>query len=49
MVLTNHSWIGLAGGLVALVLFSDRIRSAKEPFVLPSLFQNRRYLHFTLY
>lgn len=44
LALTNHSWIGLAVGLTALVLFAARIRSAKEPFVLPSLFQNRRYL-----
>ncbi|TDF99434.1 MFS transporter [Paenibacillus piri] len=44
LFLTNHSWIALAFGLAALVLFVVRIRSAKDPFVLPSLFRNRSYL-----
>jgi DHA2 family metal-tetracycline-proton antiporter-like MFS transporter len=44
LYLTNHSWIALVSGIIALVLFVARIRSAKEPFVLPSLFLNRSYL-----
>jgi DHA2 family metal-tetracycline-proton antiporter-like MFS transporter len=44
LFLTNHSWISLMSGLIALALFVIRIRSAKEPFVLPSLFLNRSYL-----
>jgi MFS transporter, DHA2 family, metal-tetracycline-proton antiporter len=44
LYLTNHSLIALVSGLIALVLFVARIRSAKEPFVLPSLFLNRSYL-----
>jgi len=34
----------LGVGLIALFLFIVRIRSAKEPFVLQSLFLNRKYL-----
>jgi DHA2 family metal-tetracycline-proton antiporter-like MFS transporter len=44
LFLTNHSWIALVSGVIALVLFIARIRSVKEPFVLPSLFLNRSYL-----
>ncbi|WP_148359002.1 MFS transporter [Peribacillus simplex] len=44
LFLTNHSWIVLVFGLIAIVMFIVRIRSAKEPFVLPSLFLNRYYL-----
>ncbi|NBD27446.1 MFS transporter [Paenibacillus glycinis] len=44
LFLTNHSWISLIGGLLGLVLFSFRIRSAKDPFVLPVLFRNRSFL-----
>lgn len=44
LYLTNHSWIALLSGLIAIVMFIVRIRSAKEPFVLPSLFLNRSYL-----
>lgn len=44
LFLTNQSWISLLSGLIALTLFVFRIRSAKEPFVLPSLFLNRSYL-----
>lgn len=44
LFLTNHSWIALVSGLIALALFVVRIRSVKEPFVLPSLFLNRSYL-----
>lgn len=44
LYLTNHSWIALLSGLIAIVMFIVRIRSAKEPFVLPSLFLNHSYL-----
>ncbi|MFP5114984.1 MFS transporter [Bacillaceae bacterium C204] len=44
LFLTNHSWIALVSGLITIVMFIVRIRSAKEPFVLPSLFLNRSYL-----
>ncbi|BBI33776.1 MFS transporter [Cohnella abietis] len=44
LFLTNQSTIALIAGLIALILFVIRIRSAKEPFVLPSLFRNRSYL-----
>ncbi|MCD9021895.1 MFS transporter [Cohnella silvisoli] len=44
LYLTNHSWIALVSGIIALILFVVRIRSAREPFVLPSLFRNRSYL-----
>lgn len=44
LFLTNHSLILLMVGLIAIALFIVRIRSAKEPFVLPSLFLNRKYL-----
>ncbi|MBP1965513.1 MFS transporter [Paenibacillus aceris] len=44
LYLTNHSWISLLTGLVSIALFIVRIRSAKDPFVLPSLFANRSFL-----
>ncbi|MEK8131877.1 MFS transporter [Paenibacillus filicis] len=44
LFLTSHSPVALIAGLVSLILFVLRIRSAKEPFVLPSLFANRSYL-----
>lgn len=44
LFLTNHSWISLSTGLIAIALFIIRILKAKEPFVLPSLFLNRSYL-----
>ncbi|MDQ6419113.1 MFS transporter [Paenibacillus sp. LHD-117] len=44
LFLTNQSWIALGAGLLSLVLFTARIRTAKQPFVLPSLFRNRPYL-----
>lgn len=44
LFLTNHSWIVLVFGLIAIVMFIVRIRSAKEPFVLPLLFLNSYYL-----
>ncbi len=44
LFLTNRSWIVLIAGLIALALFVVRIRTAKDPFVLPALFANRSYL-----
>ncbi|NOV01010.1 MFS transporter [Paenibacillus planticolens] len=44
LYLTNHSWIALLAGLISIALFIVRIRSAKDPFVLPSLFANRSFL-----
>lgn len=44
LFLTTRSWIALAAGVVALALFTLRIRTAGEPFVQPSLFGNRSYL-----
>ncbi|TFE22659.1 MFS transporter [Cohnella luojiensis] len=44
LFLTNQSWIALVSGIVALILFVIRIRTAAEPFVLPALFRNRSYL-----
>jgi DHA2 family metal-tetracycline-proton antiporter-like MFS transporter len=44
LFLTTQSWIALAAGILSLILFTIRIRTAKEPFVMPSLFRNRPYL-----
>ncbi|RJE87720.1 MFS transporter [Paenibacillus sp. 1011MAR3C5] len=44
LFLTNQSFIALALGLVSIILFIVRIRTAANPFVLPSLFRNRSYL-----
>ncbi|WP_219838401.1 MFS transporter [Paenibacillus sp. R14(2021)] len=44
LFLTNHNWIMLIIGVIFLALFSYRINKAREPFVLPALFQNRSYL-----
>jgi MFS transporter, DHA2 family, metal-tetracycline-proton antiporter len=44
LFLTSHSTVALIAGIVSLILFVIRIRTAKEPFVLPSLFANRSYL-----
>ncbi|CAG7659091.1 MFS transporter [Paenibacillus allorhizosphaerae] len=44
LFLTNQSGIALAAGLISLVLFVIRIRSAQDPFVQPVLFRNRAYL-----
>lgn len=44
LFLTSQSWAALVAGLIALALFVIRIRSAKDPFVQPVLFRNRRYL-----
>lgn len=46
---TNRSWETALGGLPALMFFIARIRSAKDPFIRPDLFRNRRYtLHLVL-
>jgi MFS transporter, DHA2 family, metal-tetracycline-proton antiporter len=44
LFLTNDSWIALAIGVLAIILFVYRIRSTPDPFVQPALFRNRRYL-----
>ncbi|MEK3884727.1 MFS transporter [Paenibacillus sp. PL2-23] len=44
LFLTNQSWLALAVGLLTLILFILRIRTASHPFVLPALFHNRSYL-----
>jgi DHA2 family metal-tetracycline-proton antiporter-like MFS transporter len=44
LFLTNQSWIALAAGLAALILFVVRIQRAADPFVQPVLFRNRSYL-----
>lgn len=44
MALTQKSALALAGGSIGVLLFVWRIRSAREPFVLPALFANRNYL-----
>lgn len=44
LFLTNHSWVALVAGILALVLFVLRIRHAHNPFVLPELFLNRTFL-----
>ena len=44
LALTNHWWYALVGGIIGIGLFVIRIRSAREPFVLPSLFGNKAYL-----
>lgn len=48
LFLTNQIWALLALGVGALVLFVLRIRLTPDPFVLPSLFANRRYLLLAL-
>jgi DHA2 family metal-tetracycline-proton antiporter-like MFS transporter len=44
LFLTNHSWVALVAGIIALVLFVVRIHHANNPFVLPELFLNRTFL-----
>ncbi|WP_239614595.1 MFS transporter [Cohnella mopanensis] len=44
LFLTNQTWIALASGVVAVLLFIIRIRTAAQPFVQPALFRNRQYL-----
>lgn len=40
---TNQTWWCLIASLAALILFIIRIRTAKEPFIQPKLFQNKAY------
>ncbi|WP_127586312.1 MFS transporter [Paenibacillus koleovorans] len=44
LFLTSKSWIALAAGVLAIVLFILRIRVVENPFVLPKLFRNKPYL-----
>ncbi|MBX3721274.1 MAG: MFS transporter [Turneriella sp.] len=44
LALTQKSLIATAVGCTAVLLFALRIRSAAQPFVLPALFSNSRYL-----
>ncbi|MEF3301993.1 MFS transporter [Paenibacillus sp. GYB003] len=44
LFLTTQSWLALTIGVVSLILFAARIRTAADPFVQPSLFANRPYL-----
>ncbi|ASA19441.1 MFS transporter [Paenibacillus donghaensis] len=44
LFLTSRSWVTLAVGVIALLLFWLRIHRAHEPFVQPELFRNRKYL-----
>ncbi|MBW5446396.1 MFS transporter [Cohnella sp. CFH 77786] len=44
LFLTSRSVIALAAGLLGLVLFVFRVRTARDPFVQPRLFGNRSYL-----
>lgn len=44
MALTQKSMLALSGGCIGVMLFVWRIKSAREPFVLPALFANRQYL-----
>ncbi|MFM1652878.1 MFS transporter [Brevibacillus sp. B_LB10_24] len=40
---TDQTWWCLIAGLVVLLLFVVRIRTAKDPFIQPGLFQNKPY------
>ncbi|EOS55681.1 MFS transporter [Paenibacillus barengoltzii] len=48
MYLTQHSWLALAIGAVALALFVWRIRTVADPFVSPALFRNGSYLALSI-
>lgn len=48
LFLTSGLWIALVAGLAAIVLFVSRIRTTRDPFVLPALFGNRSYLVLSL-
>ncbi|WP_017813533.1 MFS transporter [Paenibacillus shenyangensis] len=41
--ISQSNWISLVVGVILLVLFIIRIRTAKEPFIQPQLFRNRQY------
>src|SRR4030095_9168187 len=40
---TNQMWWYFVFGLAVIILFILRIRHAKEPFMQPQLFQNKKY------
>lgn len=44
LFLTSYNIVSLAIGIAGLVIFALRIRSAKHPFVLPSLLADKTYL-----
>ncbi|SDX50178.1 MFS transporter [Paenibacillus sp. CF384] len=44
LFLTSKSLLALGVGILAILLFVWRIRTAKNPFVLPVLFSNKSYL-----
>ncbi|SFS63029.1 MFS transporter [Paenibacillus sp. BC26] len=44
LFLTSKSLLALGIGIVAILLFAIRIRTAKNPFVMPVLFRNKSYL-----
>lgn len=48
LFLTEHSWLALVLGAVALTLFVWRIRTATDPFVSPALFRNGSYLSLSI-
>lgn len=43
LALTIENWILFFTGIVLMILFILRIRSAAEPFIQPSLFRNKNY------
>ncbi|UQZ85809.1 Antiseptic resistance protein [Paenibacillus konkukensis] len=47
LFLTSRSWIMLAAGLLALILFWQRIKRTANPFVQPALFGNKSYLNLS--
>ena len=44
MALTQKSLLAFLGGCIGVLLFVWRIKTAREPFVLPALFANKNYL-----
>lgn len=48
LFLTEHSWLALALGAAAMILFVWRIRTASDPFVSPALFRNGSYLALSI-
>ncbi|WP_072327436.1 MULTISPECIES: MFS transporter [unclassified Paenibacillus] len=45
LAITLSAWSLLGAGVLLLVLFIVRIRTAAEPFVQPALFRNRAYVY----
>lgn len=43
LAITQSNWMLFAGGVLLLILFIVRIRTASEPFIQPDLFTNRSY------